>query len=265
LASTTDIMAALRQLASRQTEIRLLNIFKGLPISYGASISSISDSDIHVTSNRYQISCLYHHRETYIQADDLQFTIRSQVMSLNLAREDAVLANFEIAQNSIGNRMNIRVEPGDEPLMGVIQIKGYPNKVTATISDISILGASVLIEDFLFPVRLFQPGNDISLLISFPEAAMQKSKKVYTSQLTNTRSLVRNSLPPAQGGKIDITAWGKLLFVRHEPNLNRYRVSIKFYIKDAERMAVSQYISQRQTEIIRDLRILSDELYNRKK
>jgi len=265
LTPSVDIFAVLGQLAANQTEIRLLNIFKGLPISYGASISSMGDLDIRVTSNRYQIFCLYHQRETYIQADNLPFTIRSQVMSLNLAREDALLADFELAQNSIGNRMNIRVEPGEDALLGMIQFKGYPNKVISTIADISIYGASVVIEDHLFPVRLFQPGNEISMLISFPEATMQKSKKVSTSQTTNTRGLVRSVIPAAQDGKVDITAWGKILMVRQDPTLNRYRVSIKFYIKDAERMAVSQYISQRQTEIIRDLRILSDELYNRKK
>lgn len=265
MAPSADIITVLGQLAVRQSEIRLLNIFKGLPISYGASISSVGDSDIRVTSNRYQISCLYYQRETYIQADHLPFTIRSQVMSLNLAREDAILANFEMAENSIGNRMNIRVEPGEESLIGMIQFKGYPNKVMAAIADISIYGASVLIEDFLFPVRLFQPGNEISMLISFPESIMQKSKKVYTGQLTNSRGVARSASPVAQDGKVDINAWGKILVVRHEPNLSRYRVSIKFYIKDAERAAVSQYISQRQTEIIRDLRILSDELYNRKR
>ena len=66
-------------------------------------------------------------------------------------------------------------------------------------------------------------------------------------------------------GNIEINAWGKILAVRPELHVNRYRVSVKLFIKDQERVLVSQYISQRQTEIIRDLRILSEELFKRRK
>lgn len=262
------MISVLRQLFARQSEIRLLNIYKGLPISYDAKLSSVGDTDVRVTSNRYQIACLYYQRGTYIQSDDMPYTISCQVVSLNLAKEDAQLAEFELATNNIGNRMNIRVEPADEGLIGTIQFKGYPNKVAASIADISIHGASVMVEDFLFSTRLFQAGNEMSMSISFPETIIQKTKKVYTSLASenrNTRSIIKPSLPAAQNGKIDITAWGKILAVRQEPNQSRYKVNIKFYIKDAERLALSQYISQRQTEIIRDLRILADELYSRKK
>jgi hypothetical protein len=267
LTPSVDLFVLLGQIAKNQSEIKLLNIYRGLPISYAANISSIDDSEIHVTSNRFQIASLYHQRETYIQAKNLPFIIRSQVMSLNLANDDAVLSNFETAQNNIGNRMNIRVEP-DETLIGMVQFKGYTTKVNASIADISIFGTSVYIEDYLFPVRLFQPGNEISMFISLPEIAAQKPKKILTGLLVdnrNTRSLAHNNSPASQDGKIDINAWGKVLAVFPEPHLNRYRVSFKLFFKDLERLVVSQYITQRQSEIIRDLRILSDELYTRKK
>lgn len=267
MTSSEDLFKVLERLSKDQSGIRLLNIYKGLPISYDASISSVGDSEIHVISNKYQISCLYHQRETFIRGEDLPFVIRSQVISLNLAKEDAVLANFEIAQNSIGNRMNIRVEP-EEPLAGIIQFKGYPTKVNAAIADISLYGASVYIEDFLFPVRLFQPGNEISMSIMIPEILIQKTKKVLTGQTIetrNVRNLVRSSAPIVSDGNIEINAWGKILAVRPELHANRYRVSIKLFIKDQERMVISQYISHRQTEIIRDLRILSEELFKRMK
>jgi hypothetical protein len=261
LTPSENLFEILERLSQNQSGIRLLNIYKGLPISYDARISSLGDSEIHVISNKYQISCLYHQRETFIRSDDLPYVIRSQVISLNLAKEDAVLANFEMAQNSIGNRMNIRVEP-EEPLVGIIQFKGLPTKVIAAIADISIYGARVYIEDFLFPVRLFQPGNEISMSILIPEILIQKTK---TIESRNVRSLVRSGPPVVADGNIEINTWGKILAVRPEPQSNRYRVSVKLFIKDQERAVVLQYISQRQTEIIRDLRILSEELFKRKK
>jgi len=250
-----------------ETQIKLLNTYRGLPISYDAKISLVNETEVHVTSNKMQIACLYHQRETFIQNEKLPFTIRSQVMSLNLAKEDAALSDFEVAENNIGKRMNIRVEP-EGILIGVIQFKGYPTKVIAPIFDISIYGVSVHIEDFLFPARICQPGSEISMTITIPESAIQKPKKVLASPLAdnkNNRSLVRSTLPLSSDRNIEINAWGKILAVRPEPSQSRYRVGIKLYIKDQERMLVSQFISLRQAEIIRDLRILSDELYNRKK
>ena len=86
-----------------------------------------------------------------------------------------------------------------------------------------------------------------------------------TGQLINTRSPVRGISAPGADGNIEINAWGKILAVRPELHANRYRVSVKLFTKDQERAVVSQYVSQRQTEIIRDLRILSEELFKRKK
>lgn len=267
MAPSLDLMDLLGQIPKNQPEIRLLNIYKGLPINYDASISSVGIDDIRVLASKYQLACLYHQGETYIQANKLTYTIKSQVMSLNLGREEAVLSNFELAPNTIGNRMNIRVEPGND-LNGVLQFKGYPNKVVTPIADISIYGTSVFVDDFLFPVRLFQPGNDISMAISFPAVALQKPKKVFTSQLSetrNTRSRTRNTSIIEMDGNVDINAWGKILSVRPDPQNRRYRVSIKFYIKDPERMLVSQYISLRQSEIIHELQVLTNELYDRTK
>ncbi len=258
---SSDLLALLGRLPKNQAEIRLLNIFKGLPINYDASISSADDFEIRITTSRFQLACLYHQRETYLQANQLPNPVRAQVMSLNLAREEAVLANFELAPNTIGNRMNIRVEPGDE-LNGVLQFKGYPTKITAPIADISIFGTSLFIDDFLFPARLFHPGNEISMTILFPAMALKKPKNTLNEN-RNTRSLVHNSSPVGVDGKLEISAWGKILSVRPELNMGRYRVSIKFYIKDPERMLVSQYISLRQTEIIKELQLFTNELFNR--
>ena len=77
--------------------------------------------------------------------------------------------------------------------------------------------------------------------------------------------MVRSATPVSVDGKIEINAWGKILSVKPEPINGRYRVSIKFYIRDPERILVSQYISQRQTEIIKELQVLAQELYERTK
>ncbi|MCX6064919.1 MAG: hypothetical protein NT121_04090 [Chloroflexi bacterium] len=244
----------------------MLNIYKGLPISYDVNINSIGDSEIQVHSNKIQLACLYHQREAYLEGDELPFVIRAQVISLNLAKEDAELANFETAKNNIGKRVQIRVEPS-EPMVVVLQFAGSTSEILAPLADVSAGGASVYFESFMFPARLFQPGSEITMTISLPDAVSHKIKKLTKKPMIesrDTKSFFRTSLTGGQDGKIVITARGRVIAVHPEFHLNRYRVSMKLFFNDLSRVVILQYLSQRQAEIIQDLRVLSDELYSRK-
>ncbi len=267
LISSPDLIQVLRQIAKDKSEIKLLNIYKGLPISYDASIDSVDDSEIQIHGNKHQLACLYYQGESYLQSTGLPFIIRSQVISMNLAKENVIFSNFEAVKNNIGNRTEIRVEP-DEQLVVTIQFNGSAADIFAPLTNISAGGASVIFEAYMFPTRLCQPGNDLTMTISLPDSASNKSKKLSQKPTIDNRKLnsySRTNSTEGQDGKIVITARGKVIAVQPEFQLKRYRVSVKLYFKDLSRIVILQYISQRQSEIIQDLRILSDELYNLKR
>ena len=260
-----ELIRMLGRVSRNQSEIKLLNIYKGLPLSHETNIDSVGDFEICVPSNRQHIACLYYQRETYLQGEKLPFLIRAQVISLNLAKEAAVLSNFEVAKPDIGKRGQIRVEP-EEPLIAFIQFSGSGFELPAPLADISAEGASIYLDEELFPVKQFQSGKEITVTIAFPDTVSQKIKKLSTKAILEVRStkpLVR--MPGWQDGKVTIMAKGKVVSARHEAQNSRYRVGMRLYFQDLSRMVILQYISQRQTEIIRDLRLLSEELYNRKK
>jgi hypothetical protein len=267
LASSIDLHLLLRQIARNQSEIRLLNNYRGLPISHDAKINSVGDSEIQVHSNKYQLACLYHQRETFLQGKELPFVLRSQVISLHLGKEDATLANFEVAENSIGNRSQIRVEPGD-PLVAIVQFSGSSSEFFALLADISAEGAGVYFERYTFPSRLCQAGNEIGMTLSLPDTVPQKARRLSTKPLVesrNSKSSFHPALPRGQDGKVVITTRGKIVSVHHESEPNRFRVGMKLYFRDLARTVILQYIAQRQSEIIQDLGTLSDELYSRRK
>jgi hypothetical protein len=260
-----DPYLLLEQIARNRSAIKLLNVYKGLPVSYDVSIHSVGDSEVQVHSNRNQLACLYYQRETYLQADELPFTLRSQVMSLHLGKEDAVLANLEIAPNSIGNRSQIRVEP-DEPLLAAVQFHGSPSEFYVPVADISAEGAGVYFEHYMFPARFCQPGNEISMSIWLPDTSSSKRKKPPTRPFIenkSARSFSHPDLPRGQEGKVVLTTDGKVVTVHPEFQSNRYRIGLRLYFRDLSRSVILHYISQRQSEIIRDLNILTDELYSR--
>ncbi len=254
-----DLHLLIRQLAKTQPNIKLLNVYKGLPISYNAFISAVGDSDIRVHSNRFQLACLYYQRETYLQGGEIPFLLRSQVTSLHLGQEDATLTSFEVAGKGIGERTQIRVEP-EEALVARIRFEGSAMEFLAPLADVSAEGASACFEQYMFPMRLCQPGKSMSMTVSLPDTAAQKIKKPSTKTLSLSAEPWRG-----QTGTVVITTLGKVVSVHAEQDMNRYRVGMKLFFKDLSRMVILQYISQRQSEIIRDLNILSDELYNLKK
>lgn len=267
MTSLPEIFGKIDHIINSQTRIRLLNIYKGLPITNDSTITFVGDNEIHVSSSRNQISCLYYQHETFIQGVDFPFTIRGEVTSLNLTKQEAVLKNFEIRPNNIGKRMNIRVEPSST-LMGVIQFKDHPARLTAPIADISGFGVSVFMRDFLFPVKLFQTGNEINISIRLPETVVKKTVKLSPRQLNDSRSVfipVRKQTPESKDGQIEINAWGKILGVSTEKITNRYRVNIKLILRETDKSYVSNFITQRQNEIIQDLRFLTDNLFGEKK
>jgi hypothetical protein len=267
LISSIDLYPLLWQIAKNRSEIKLLNVYKGLPISHDVSIHSIGNSEIQVHSSRHQLACLYYQRETYLQGEELPFILRSQVMSLHLGKEDAVLANLEIAPNSIGNRTQIRVEP-DEPLLSVIQFNGSASEFFVPLADISAEGAGVHFEHYMFPARFCQPGNELSMSIWLPDTNSRISKKLPTRPLiesVNTNPFSRGDLPKGQDGKVVLTTKGKVVSVHPDFQSNRYRIGLKLFFKDLSRTVILHYISRRQSEIIRDLSVLTDELYSRKR
>jgi hypothetical protein len=262
-----NLYELLGQIARNRSGVKLLNVFKGLPISYDVRINTVSNSEIQVHSNRFQLACLYYQRETYLQGDELPFIVYSQVLSLHLGKEDATLTNLETMPNSIGNRMQIRVEP-NEPLVASLRFNPSSPEFFVPLTDISGEGAGAYFEDYMFPAKLCRPGNEISMTINLPDTSSQKMKKLPTKPLMTSQSvksyLTTDSLRN-QDSKVAVTTRGKIVSVRPELGLKRYRVGMRLYFKDLSRSVVLQYISQRQSEIIRDLSVLSNELYSLKK
>jgi hypothetical protein len=259
MVTNLDLYLLLKQIAQTHPNVKLLNVYKGLPISYEALISSVGDSEVRVHSNRFQMACLYYQRETYLHGDAIPFLMRSQVTSLNLGREDAILTSLEVASTGIGERTQIRVEPEDE-LTARIKFEGSSMEFLAPLADISAEGASAYFEHYVFPVRLCRLGNAVSAIISLPDTVTQKIKKLSTKPLPTNPEAWR-----VQTSAVVITTTGKITSVRAETEQHRFRVGMKLSFKDLSRTVILQYISQRQSEIIRDLSLLSDELYKLKK
>ena len=246
-----NVQLLMELLVKNQRPLRLLNKYKGLPISYEATISAVGENAVEVHSNRYQLACLYLQRETYLRAEEPTLVFHSQVTSLQPGKENAVLTDLVMVENGIGGRTEIRVEP-DELIMAAVRFDDAPMQIFAPLADISAGGAGVYIGRDMFPSRSCHPGAGVFVSVALPDTAARRASGMLNK-------------PPQKVdvGKVTITARGKVVTVRPYPELEHFRVGMELGFKDLARAVILQYISQRQNEIIRDLGILSNELYRR--
>lgn len=262
-----DLLELFRNISSNRSGIKLLNIYKGLPITYNTRIVTVGNSEILVPGSRSHIACMYYQGESYLQGEELPFIVRSKVKSLNLAQDYAILTSFEVMNDDIGKRAQIRVVP-DDPLIATVQFKGSAFEFLAPIADISASGACVFFESYMFPSRLSQPGSELTMTLTIPDFVVRKIKKPAQRTVSDGRRVtapLASTLPTDQDGQIVITANGRIISIRPDVEQKRYRVSAQLYFKDLSRMVVLQYISHRQAEIIKDLRLFAEDLYSRKK
>jgi hypothetical protein len=260
--------------SSENQEIRLVNVYKGIPISYPATILEISSDTMHIKTSRIQVVCLYRDRETYIQSEYPR-NIHARVKDVNLVLSEVILHQFDYV-NVLGTRTNVRVEPG-ETVQGQV-LTGGKTPVICGLADISLDGMGIYIDEAHFSPTLFAVGSEITIHITIPaiksmqnlksgndhEQAGEQQGRFSRSDLRGIpngeqNSWIFRSTAPAQmrAAKRDVMLTGKIVNFRHDQGERRYRAGIKINPSDPQRDIISQFIVQRQSEILNEIRQLA--------
>jgi len=233
---TLDILDLLHNYYLNSKEIQLLNTYRGMPISYPAQVLSVSEENVLVGVHQHQAVCLELQRSTFINLG-FPLTIKASVSSGNVATKLFNLTNIHVAEQTIGKREVIRVNP-KEPLPVVISTNGSrSNNIIAELIDLSIIGIGVYgLSVSLTEIKKFQPGTNIKVRLLLPD---------------------KNQMEIAT---IELTIDGKVVNVIPVPEEKRIRLGIKINPDLDTRGTIASYISQRQVEIITELRLLHQTL-----
>ncbi len=285
MAAMSEFEQGFRQIAAANKGIRLINVYKGVPISYEASIVKIDPWSIQVKMALYQIVCLYKERETFIQNSFFPKIIRAKVGRLDFPDLEASLTGFEYIEQNVGDRIQVRVKPAD-PIYSDVQAPGMRFPFKAELADISQEGLAIYIpRGFYYPDR-YRTGVIIKMSLRFPGEyeAMDEDSGGGSSQTSGSldrysrdnvrlyhlpdlqRSGTRPLQPLPHTHKVsfpEITISGKVANVREEQGGNRYRVGLSILLDQGSRTVILSFITQRQAEIIREIqtiyRLLSHE------
>nr|CRH06797.1 conserved protein of unknown function (include C terminal PilZ domain) [Candidatus Magnetococcus massalia] len=136
----------LMQLKESGTTPLCFNVYKGVPISYESEILDIYDvsEQVVLKLHRYQSFVVGEERFTMIKDEALPFPIQADVVSLQRDCHEVKLENLRFASGGAGGRATVRVKPAEPVPMTVL---GDGRKIKATLLDISATGMGVLTTD----------------------------------------------------------------------------------------------------------------------
>lgn len=268
------IIDLLRRVANAEAEIRLLNVYQGIPIAFPAAIVYVGQYAITVKTERYQMVCLYQERQTYIQYPGFPAVIRARVERLEPQSLQAVLYEFEYTREGIGDRRQIRVWP-KEGITGELHLPDRSEAIKGELADISLDGMGIYLPENEYYVHLFRQGRKVAISIRIPGVFQIRQPRRYEGGGTGEidrydRTQLRLSTihTPAYGSdredamaiktihSPEIEVYGVISNHYTEAITRRYRIGIRLQPNDQYRSIVSQFISQRQSEIIQEINAL---------
>lgn len=271
-----EIQKIFHQIVQGGSEINLFNIYQGVPISFPAKLLEISTSSILITTDQLQIVCLYRERETFLQSPTVPEIIKAKVIDIDVANLEAVLAGFQIVKSRIGERAQMRVWP-KKPILGQIQTNDLPEPLMGELADISRGGLAFYIDQKHYNSHILSEGALITTTLHLPGSyeVIEESEDSTTTPPESTlsrfdRSQIRRYQSPHSPEPKTIKKMvrfpesqvhGIITYATAQKRYNRYRIGIQINPNDTSRAIITQFISQRQSEIIREIREITKILF----
>lgn len=267
------------ELSAAGKEINLLNVFKGIPLSFPAQIASIESEHISVHTDTHQAVCMYLEKFTYIQSSEFPQIVRAEVFDLDARRQIAVLGGFSEVKSDIGSRNLVRIQP-QEPLEGQIQLPANDLIEPGELADISQNGLAVFISKSLLGIWRLTKGDELIITMELPGTYTVGEYRI-DSIPNDTTSIDRFSkdnirfspVPSRESRKYEYThsttqadkirnpkfrIRAVIANIMPEPDGDRYRIGMRMMSTDLPRSIITQFIAQRQSEIIREIKTLYD-------
>jgi hypothetical protein len=214
-----DIIEKLNIILHADNDIRFLNMYQGLPISHIGRIIDFSEESVHFHISKYQGLCLQLELSTILMHDLLPKKIKAVPISINLAKEEAVIGSLEYFNTTIDSRQQIRVET-NKAIKGVLE-NGI--EVEVKITEVSKTGIGLSMHRRDYNTKLFCKGKPVRIAFSLPLGDNQANHPI------SMEGIIRN--------------------VRPLSNDFYYRIGIECFPRPSAEAVIEKYILIRQEEI----------------
>ncbi|MBF0177773.1 MAG: PilZ domain-containing protein [Magnetococcales bacterium] len=218
-AARESIADTLLKIKKKNSGLLCFNLYQDVPISYDAAILQIMPQRnmVVLRVHRYQATVIAEDRFTYLKHAMLPGAIKASLVSLQRSKNEATFDRLEYSTVGMDSRGQVRVRPKEsDPLLAdMTTVTGA--KIMGDIQDISMGGMGVLV-----PEGEYRSGTPLEIAIT--------PRNMQTLLLHGTVMVVK----PANKKK-------KIL------------LGLKFQSGTDADVFISQYIYQRQAEVVREL------------
>ncbi len=202
--------------------LKLMNIYKGLPISTPTKILKMEEDKIIVTAEKIQKFVMESEKETVLQSPHLPSDLHADVHFVDASRPLAILKHLRTMKTSVNNRKHTRVTVTSRL---PITLKLGKSHYTGYVYDISI--------------------NSIAILFNLD--------KFEENELKGRQAEVSFKLPwENEEGFVNITVRADILFNRNEKEF--HKVVVLLEPDDICESYIFDYIYKRQKELIKELK-----------
>lgn len=127
-------------------DIKLNNLFKGVPVSHTATIIKKVEDIVLVKASSYQLAAIQSEEKTYITSPFTTMGIIAQLKWINWEDNTVELQDFSYTEDPFGKRREVRVVP-DDILQVTIRLKD--RNVNGEVLNISARGLALCVTDIL--------------------------------------------------------------------------------------------------------------------
>lgn len=214
------ILARFQEILNRSAlSLRLVNYYKGLPLSYPATLVEMNRGILELDVHQQQAVALHATRYTFIKCQEFDCPILAEVQNVDVHRMTASLRNFTFVDIMAEQRSALRLEL--EPQ-----------------TEAEIRGAGVLLKGKLFDISLGGFSIRPAERCEFPDGSEVTLRVMVPNLLQNTLSCVETK-------------------AKHIKTLREEDKELCLFSIDADAQCeavISRFMFQRQVEIIRELK-----------
>jgi hypothetical protein len=205
--------------ASQQIVLKLINYYKGLPLSYPAKIASFDRGTVGLEVKAEQAFVIEKCRSTFIRSTIFNHDVFAPVQYVSIKKQAAFFVKFSYVEIMAEHRNFVRIEP--EPIADAV-ISSQIGRLDGKLYDISISGLCILI-DHHCPIEL---NEEVLIMVTLINYELNED---FTIRI------------PA-----------KLIGIKGDSAPYSYKFSTNID-RTLERQ-ISKYIFQRQLEVMREIK-----------
>lgn len=161
-----EIMEILWGILQKNQTVKLVNSFRGIPITCDARIVMTSQNNAAFSVTPQQAVAISLEKHTFLEAPAFPSLVKARAMTVDPLKTDVILSRFSFVGGSLSRRQDVRVQP-KEPLQCTVALG--ERRTQAAVADVSRSGVGMFsFAAYIDPSFEYRRNSDVSIELTFP-------------------------------------------------------------------------------------------------